>query len=69
MKKTFRKSVQDLLSVRAGRLVNLAGVFLVAGTLSLSASTYATEHMLSLNLKNATIRIFIQSGCERLEFG
>ena len=30
MKKTFRKSVQDLLSVRAGRLVNLAGVFLVA---------------------------------------
>ena len=51
MKKTFRKSVQDLLSVRAGRLVNLAGVFLVAGTLSLSASTYATEHMLSLNLK------------------
>ena len=61
MKKTFRKSVQDLLSARAGRLANLAGVFLVAGTLSLGASTYATEHMLSLNLKNATIREVIES--------
>ena len=61
MKKTFRKSVQDLLATRAGRLANLAGVFLVAGTLTLSASTYATEHMLSLNLKNATIREAIES--------
>ena len=68
MKKTFRKSVQDLLSVRAGRLVNLAGVFLVAGTLSLSASTYATEHMLSLNLKNATIREAIESIKSQSEF-
>lgn len=68
MKKTFRKSVQDLLSVRAGRLANLAGVFLVAGTLSLSASTYATEHMLSLNLKNATIREVIETIKSQSEF-
>lgn len=68
MKKTFRKSVQDLLVARAGRLVNLAGVFLVAGTLTLSASTYATEHMLSLNLKNATIREAIESIKSQSEF-
>lgn len=68
MKKTFRKSVQDLLSARAGRLANLAGVFLVAGTLSLSASTYATEHMLSLNLKNATIREVIETIKSQSEF-
>lgn len=68
MKKTFRKSVQDLLATRAGRLANLAGVFLVAGTLTLSASTYATEHMLSLNLKNATIREAIESIKSQSEF-
>lgn len=61
MKKTSRKSVHDLLTARAGRLANLAGVFLVAGTLSLSASTYASEHMFSLNLKNVTIREAIES--------
>ncbi|WP_195375530.1 MULTISPECIES: TonB-dependent receptor [Parabacteroides] len=68
MKKTFRKSVQDLLATRAGRLANLAGVFLVAGTLTLSASTYAAEHMLSLNLKNATIREAIESIKSQSEF-
>lgn len=68
MKKTFRKSVQDLLVTRAGRLVNLAGVFLVAGTLTLGASTYATEHMLSLNLENATLREVIESIKSQSEF-
>ena len=68
MKKTFRRSVQALLATKAGRLANLAGVFLVAGTLTLSASTYATEHMLSLNLKNATIREAIESIKSQSEF-
>lgn len=68
MKKTFRRSVQALLATRAGRLVNLAGVLLVAGTLTLSANTYATEHMLSLNLKNATIREAIESIKSQSEF-
>ena len=68
MKKTFRRSVQALLATRAGRLVNLAGVFLVAGTLTLGASTYATEHMLSLHLKNATIREAIESIKGQSEF-
>ena len=68
MKKTFRKSVQDLLATRAGRLANLAGVFLVAGTLTLSASTYATEHMLSLNLKNATIRGLLNPSRAKVNF-
>ena len=68
MKKTFRRSVQALLATRAGRLANLAGVLLVAGTLSLSANTYATEHMLSLNLKNATIREAIESIKSQSEF-
>lgn len=68
MKKTFRRSVQALLATRAGRLANLAGVLLVAGTLTLSANTYATEHMLSLNLKNATIREAIESIKSQSEF-
>lgn len=68
MKKTFRKSVQALLATKAGRLANLAGVFLIAGTLTLSASTYATEHVLSLNLKNATIREAIESIKSQSEF-
>ena len=68
MKKTFRRSVQALLATRAGRLANLAGVLLVAGTLTLSANTYATEHMLSLNLKNATIREAIESIKRQSEF-
>lgn len=56
MKKTFRKSVQDLLATRAGRLANLARCISCCRDAYISASTYATEHMLSLNLKNATIR-------------
>lgn len=68
MKKTFRKSVLAFLATRTGRLVNLAAVFLVAGTLTLSASTYATEHMLSLHLKNATIREAIESIKSQSEF-
>lgn len=38
MKKTCRKSVRGLLAARAGRLTRLAGLFLVAGTLTAGAS-------------------------------
>lgn len=68
MKKLFKESVRALLARRAGRLVNLAGIFLVSGTLILNANTYATEHMLSLNLQNATIREVIESIKNQSEF-
>lgn len=68
MKKTLKKAVQALLETKVGRLANLAGVFLVAGTLSLCAETYASQHALTLNLKNATIREAIESIKSQSEF-
>lgn len=68
MKKTFKKAVQALLETKVGRLANLVGVFLVAGTLSLCAETYASQHALTLNLKNATIREAIESIKSQSEF-
>lgn len=68
MKKTLKKTLQAFWETKARRLTNLAGAFLIAGTLSLSAGTYASEHTLTLNLKNVTIHEAIENIKNQSEF-
>ncbi|MEG1749313.1 MAG: TonB-dependent receptor [Tannerellaceae bacterium] len=68
MKKNFQRTLQAFFKTRTGHLTSLVGVFLVAGSLSLSAETYASEHTLTLNLRNATIREAIETIKSQSEF-
>lgn len=68
MEKTLKKTLQAFWKTKVGRLTNLAGAFLIAGTLSLCAETYASQHALTLNLKNATIHEVIETIKNQSEF-